>query len=100
MTAYFAIHHRREETIVCALILLISAFYSAVTYENVYDLASIEEVIINQKELLDEEVFNKWKDDYNHPLCIGSQRKREGSQIQRVNRDINNANEFRLLRQD
>jgi hypothetical protein len=96
MTAYFTIHNRREETIACALILLVSSFYSAITYENIYDLASIDDVL-EKKDKLDDIVFQKWKDDYNHPLCI---KRRSESLIRRVNQDVNNNDELNNVAQD
>jgi hypothetical protein len=43
MVVYFVIHKRQNETIACTVIFLISVFYAAITYEDVYDLAKIEE---------------------------------------------------------
>jgi len=43
MTAYFSIHNRRAETLACTCIFLLSVFYAAISYEDVYDLAKIEE---------------------------------------------------------
>ena len=80
MTACFAIHNRQYETIVCTLIFLLSVFYAAVTYEDVYDLAKIEE---NMETIgdFDEIAFGKWKNEYAHPLVVGHIRKRDPSQI-------------------
>jgi hypothetical protein len=77
MIAYFAIHNRITETIACAIIFLLSVFYSAMTYENVYDLAKIEESMVTVDEFNDE-MFTKWKNEYAHPLVIGYSRKRDG----------------------
>ena len=75
MTAYFAIHNRRAETIVCTIIFLVSVFYAAVTYEDVFDLAKIEESmeVIGK---FDESAFAKWKNEYGHPLVVGHSRRR------------------------
>ena len=92
MTAYFSIQNRRSETIACACILLLSIFYSAITYENVYDITKIEEATENFEEFNDE-MFAKWKSEYAHPLVIGSTRKREVSQIRRIDHEVQNASE-------
>ena len=63
MTAYFAIHQRQAETLVCTIIFLLSIFYAAVTYEAVYDLAKIDEGMESQTNF-DETTFSKWKSEY------------------------------------
>lgn len=78
MTAYFAIHNRQMETIVCTIIFLLSVFYAAVTYEAVYDLARIEENMETIGEF-DEVAFGKWKNEYAHPLVVGHIRRRDAS---------------------
>ena len=79
MTAYFSIHNRREETLACAVIFLFSVFYSAITYEDVFDIAKIEEVVEDMHNHNEEEIFTKWQSEYAHPLIIGSNRRRDGS---------------------
>ena len=91
MTAYFAIHNRRAETIACTIIFLLSIFYAAVTYEDVYDLAKIEESMETIGNF-DETAFTKWKNEYAHPLVVGHSRRREVSQIRRVH-EVNSASE-------
>lgn len=57
MTAYFAIHNRRMETLFCSIVFLISVFFSAISYEDIFDLARIEGVIsssVQQKQKEDE----------------------------------------------
>ena len=71
MTAYFSIHNRRSETMACAVIFLLSVFYAAISYEDVYDLANIEEAMEDFAEFNDE-MFSKWKSEYAHPLVIGN----------------------------
>jgi hypothetical protein len=89
MTAYFAIHNRQMETIVCTLIFLLSIFYAAITYEDVYDLAKLEESMEPIGEF-DENAFSKWKNEYAHPLVVGHSRRTNNiSQIRRVH-EINN----------
>ena len=69
-------------------------FYSAITYENVYDIAKIEESIESFEEFNDE-MFAKWKSEYAHPLVIGAQRRREVSQIKRVHHEVSNASDVK-----
>jgi hypothetical protein len=93
MTAYFAIHNRRGETVACTIIFLLSVFYAAITYEDVYDLAKIEESMETIGEF-DENAFTKWKNEYAHPLVVGHSRRREVSQIRRVH-EVNNDSDVR-----
>lgn len=74
MTAYFSLHNRRSETMACAIIFLLSVFYAAITYEDVYDLAKIEESMENITQFNDE-TFAKWKNEYAHPLIVGPRRR-------------------------
>ena len=78
MTAYFAIHDRQIETLVCTVIFLLSIFYAAITYEDVYDLAKIEESM-ETIGTFDENAFTKWKNEYAHPLVVGALRRRDVS---------------------
>lgn len=85
MTAYFVIHNRQAETIACTVIFLLSVFYAAITYEDVYDLAKFEELNEGQgADEFDENSFAKWKNEYAHPLVVGHTRRREASQVRRV----------------
>lgn len=89
MTAYFAIHNRQLETMVCTFIFLLSIFYAAITYEDVYDLAKLEESMETIGEF-DENAFSKWKNEYAHPLVVGHSRRNNNiSQIRRVH-EVNN----------
>ena len=63
---------------VCTIIFLLSIFYAAITYEDVYDLAKIEESMESIGNF-DENAFLKWKNEYAHPLVVGSLRRREVS---------------------
>ena len=74
MTAYFAINDRKAQTIACTAIFLVSIFYAAITYEDVYDLAKIEESMETIGEF-DDHAFKKWKDEYAHPLVVGVSRR-------------------------
>ena len=84
MTTYFAIHGRQGETIACTVIFLFSVFYAAITYEDVFDLAKIEESMETIDSHFDEQAFVKWKNEYAHPLVVGHSRRREVSQIRKV----------------
>jgi hypothetical protein len=88
MTTYFALHNRQAETIACTIIFLFSVFYAAITYEDVFDLAKIEETM-EMAEGFDEAAFTKWKNEYAHPLVVGHARRREASQVRKVH-EINN----------
>ncbi len=88
MTAYFAIHNRQTETLVCTVIFLFSGFFVAITYEDVYDLAKIEENMETIGEF-DEVAFNKWKNEYAHPLIVGHVRRRDVSSVRKVH-EVNN----------
>jgi hypothetical protein len=80
MTTYFAIHNRQAETIACTIIFLFSVFYAAITYEDVFDLAKIEDAMeVGDKNQFDEAAFTKWKNEYAHPLVVGHARRREAS---------------------
>ena len=43
MTAFFATRGMQLETIACTIIFLLSVFFAAITYEDVFDLVKIEE---------------------------------------------------------
>ena len=92
MTTYFAIHNRQAESIACTVIFLFSVFYAAITYEDVFDLAKIEETM-EMVEKFDEAAFTKWKNEYAHPLVVGHARRREASQVRKVH-EINNDSEI------
>lgn len=53
-------------------------FYAAITYEDVFDLAKIEETM-EVTDQFDEAAFTKWKNEYAHPLVVGHSRRREAS---------------------
>jgi len=74
MTAYFAIHNQQMQTLACTAIFLLSIFYAAITYEDVYDLAKIEESMETIGEF-DDHAFSKWKNEYAHPLVVGHSRR-------------------------
>lgn len=83
MIAYFALHNRRPETLTCTMIFTASIFYISCTYEDVYDLAKIEENMETFGEF-EEEAYLKWKNEYGHPLVIGNLIKRQKTQMEHV----------------
>ena len=74
MTSYFAVHNRRIETIICLMVFLVSIFYTAWTYEELFDLAVIEGSMETAIGDFDEDAFNKWKNEYAHPLVVRRRR--------------------------
>ena len=74
-TAYFALHNKKSQTLACTLIFLISIFFAALTYEDVYDLAKIEESMETLTDKWDDHAFSKWKNEYAHPLVVGHSRR-------------------------
>ena len=65
----------------------------AITYEDVFDLAKIEESMETVGDKFDEAAFIKWKNEYAHPLVVGHARRREVSQVRRVH-EINTDSEI------
>lgn len=76
MIAYFALHNRRKETLTCTMIFILSIFFISCTYEDVYDLAKIEENMETIGEF-DEDAYIKWKNEYAHPLVVGAIRRQK-----------------------
>ena len=68
-------------------------FYAAITYEDVFDLAKIEESMETIDSQFDDQAFVKWKNEYAHPLVVGHSRRREVSQIRKVH-EINTDSEI------
>lgn len=75
------------------MIFLFSVFYAAITYEDVFDLAKIEETMETIDSSFDESAFTKWKNEYAHPLVVGHARRREASQVRKVH-EINSDSEI------
>jgi hypothetical protein len=75
------------------MIFLFSVFYAAITYEDVFDLAKIEETMETVDNCFDESAFTKWKNEYAHPLVVGHSRRREASQVRKVH-EINTNSEI------
>ena len=96
MTAYFSIHGYKSETIASAFIFLLSVFYAAVSYEDVYDLAKIEESMETIGEF-DEEVFSMWKNEYAHPLVIGHKKNDHQAMLRRRVHEVNHHGEVEQM---
>ena len=60
MMAFFTIKKRPIEACVVTLILVISVFFTAISYEEVYDLSKIDEESEGDK-VFNEDSFSKWK---------------------------------------
>lgn len=71
MMAFFIIKKRETEAMFVLLILVFSTLFTVVSYEEVYDLSKIDETQEGEK-IFNEEAFNKWKSEYEHPLVVGS----------------------------
>jgi hypothetical protein len=86
---FFVIKKRPTEAMATCLILVISIIFTVISYEEVYDLSKINMDIEkaskkNAKAMqengngggLTPEAFSKWKNEYEHPLVIGSVRRK------------------------
>ena len=83
MIAYFTLHNRRPETLTCTMIFILSIFFISCTYEDVFDLAKIEENMETIEEF-DDDAYIKWKNEYAHPLVVGAIRKQKTLQTEQV----------------
>lgn len=62
MMAFFTIKKRDSEAMVICIIFVISIIYAVISYEEVYDLAKIEEEREDKESrVFNEESFIKWK---------------------------------------
>lgn len=60
--AFFTIKKRDSEAMVICIIFVISIIYAVISYEEVYDLAKIEEEREDKESrVFNEESFIKWK---------------------------------------
>ena len=77
MMAFFIIKKRPMEAMATCFILVVSTLFTVISYEEVYDLGKIgptEEG--NSEKVFNEDVFPKWKAEYEHPLVIGNVRRK------------------------
>lgn len=75
MMAFFAKEDMSSEALACTLIFIVSIFYTVISYENVYDLSAISEELETGK-VFTEEMLQRWRADYEHPLVVSSVRRK------------------------
>mmetsp|Transcript_51725 Transcript_51725/g.71027 ORF Transcript_51725/g.71027 Transcript_51725/m.71027 type:complete len:125 (+) Transcript_51725:1333-1707(+) len=49
MMAFFTKEGMQAEALVCTIIFIVSIFYTVISYENVYDVSAISEVLQSEK---------------------------------------------------
>lgn len=76
MMAFFILKRRPMEAGATCVILVVSTLFAVASYEEVYDLSSSEE---ERGGRFDEDAFRRWKTEYEHPLAIGSVRRKAGA---------------------
>lgn len=91
MMGFFIIKKRPTEAMATCLILVISIIFAVISYEEVYDLSKINLDIERASKRngkmksdnmngsgggLTPEAFSKWKNEYEHPLVVGSVRRK------------------------
>jgi hypothetical protein len=95
MMGFFIIKKRPTEAMATCLILVISIMFTVISYEEVYDLSKINlDIERSSKKFgggggrkakqienmdgggLSPEAFSKWKNEYEHPLVVGSVRRK------------------------
>lgn len=92
MMGFFIIKKRPTEAMATCLILVISIIFTVISYEEVYDLSKINlDIERSSKKFggggrakkenvnsggLSAEAFSKWKNEYEHPLVVGSVRRK------------------------
>ena len=79
MMAFFVIKKRPMEAMATLLILVLSTLYTVISYEEVYDLSKIEEAVSlgsEGKMVFNEDAFQRWKAEYEHPLVVGNVRRK------------------------
>jgi hypothetical protein len=89
MMAFFYIKRRPTEAMVTLLIMVGSIMFTVVSYEEVYDLSKINDVNgKTDRQVFNDEAFQKWKNEYEHPLVVGSVRRKAntlGIEVKTVN---------------
>ena len=79
MMAFFIIKNRPLEALTILLFLVFSTIFTVISYEEVYDLSKIDESIDDNKKIFNEDAFQKWKAEYEHPLVVGSVKRKAGA---------------------
>ncbi len=73
MMAFFVIKNRPTEAMAICLIMVFSTLFTVISYEEVYDLAKIDPDSQGVSEkIFNDDAFQKWKNEYEHPLVVGS----------------------------
>jgi hypothetical protein len=89
MMAFFVIKKRPTEALVICLIMVFSTLFTVISYEEVYDLGKLsKEADDSQEKIFNEDAFKKWKTEYEHPLVVGSVRRKAntlGVEVKTVN---------------
>ena len=88
MMAFFVIKKRPTEALVICLIMVFSTLFTVVSYEEVYDLGKLSKESEDAKGGFNEDAFKKWKTEYEHPLVVGSVRRKAntlGVEVKTVN---------------
>jgi len=88
MMAFFVIKKRPTEALVICLIMVFSTLFTVISYEEVYDLGKLSEADDSQEKIFNEDAFKKWKTEYEHPLVVGSVRRKAntlGVEVKTVN---------------
>jgi hypothetical protein len=87
--AFFVINRRPTEAMVICLILVFSTLFTVISYEEVYDLGKLsKEGADGSDKAFNEDAFKKWKTEYEHPLVVGSVRRKAntlGVEVKTVN---------------
>ena len=77
MMTFFVIKERPMEASATCLVLVISTLYSVISYEDVYDLSKMDEVVAQGNQMVfNDDAFQKWKAEYEHPLVVGNVRRK------------------------
>jgi hypothetical protein len=88
MMAFFIIKNKPTEALVVCLILVFSTMFTVISYEEVYDLGKMEKEFDKSEKIFNEDAFQKWKSEYEHPLVVGSVRRKAntlGVEVKTVN---------------
>ena len=60
MMAFFGLKGKQIEAMVITMVLVLTVFFTVLSYEEVYDLSRIDESNENQR-VFNDEAFAKWK---------------------------------------
>lgn len=88
MMAFFIVKKRPMEAMAICCILVVSAIFTAISYEEIYDLSKIDEGNSGVEKIFNDDAFRKWKAEYQHPLVVGNIRRKAntlGIEVKTVN---------------